>query len=78
MPVSNGAFALVNIHLCESIFYQHKHMHLMGLNLSFPYLTHYFMLGLKCFDKVCFVIFTVKRVFALLLRQVPFHFGHTD
>ena len=66
MPESNSVFAFVNIY--ESTLYQHQQMHLLGINLSFSLLnaSPNVLLPLKCFDKICFLIFTVKTGFILL------------
>ena len=52
------------IHLCESIFYNYLQMHLMRMKLSSSLLkaSPQVLLGLTCFEKVSFIIFTGKGV----------------
>ena len=68
MPESNRVFALVNIHICESIFNQHQEMHLMGI-FSFLLLnaSPNAFLGLKCVKNLQRNLYCKKGVdFALM------------
>ena len=69
----NNKFSQLNIN-----FSQHQELHIMGTNLSVSLLnaSPHVLLSLKCFDKICFPIFTVKRVLILLLWHAAFHKGH--
>ena len=77
MSESNRAFEQVNIQLCEIIFYQHQPMHLMGIKLPSPFLkaSSHVLLALKYFEKIFFVIFTVKMVLILPLWHAVFEIG---
>ena len=63
MVETNGAFASVNINLCESIFYRHQLIHLMAINFSSSLMNAppHMLLGLACCDKNLFRNFDCKK-----------------
>ena len=73
MPESNRALPLMNVHLCESIFYQRQRMHPMGINLSFSSCnaSPHVLRGLECFENLFRNLYSKKRVdFALMACRI--------
>ena len=82
MPKSNGTFTWTKTYLYGSLdaLNTFKMNTVYGNEFIFAYLrtSRQVLLGLKCCNKICFVVFTVKKALTLLLRHAAFEIDQSS